>query len=217
MKRNLLMFFLIFTFSFFLMNTRSSAKQLCTYSITEDDQNFISYFKKNIYKNDTYKDWFDNYKYVLIAVVGSSDCWSIQLSTKPFAVNTNKYNLFQSGAKFAEAMIKTDNHCQSCWFHIPFRVSTPSNLPYASLYFGNKLIYSNYDVPSFSINDDGTYTVNNDEVFFQRPSLSMAEAVQEIPTKMRIQARQVIPTAVFCLALLISLKILSRKLYLFLR
>lgn len=214
MKRNLLMFFLIFTFSFFLMSIRSSAKQLCTYSITENDQDFINYFRQNIYNSKDYKEWFDKGKYVLISSGSNDNYWSIFLSSKYICVNEDGANYFQKGSFVAQAMMKR-NSFNNFYFHITFDDKS-SLAGSASRYFGSDLIYSNYDIPTFSCNSNGTYSVNSDKIFFQRPSLSMAEAVQEIPKKMRIQARQVIPMAVFCLALLISLNVLSRKLYPFL-
>lgn len=199
----LILFFLTMTFALLSFALRPvvahASTQACTYSPTEFDRKFLSWYDVNIRDNKT----IEKYKYVSIFSGGSY--WSVVYSDKPihYSPESNS-NIFQSGTRVRDAMIKESG--SGYIYHTSFSDRKYDDLAFTA-YYGGKIILSNYDVLSCELTDvvDGRYT-NYKAVgtFFQKPLL-VAESAEILPSLVVAQTREVIPIAVFFLACLIGL------------
>ena len=186
-----------------------AAKQECGYKITEADQDFIVWAKDNIFKKDNIKQ----YVYVRSMV----DAWCVVSSDKPLKkvlIDGKWSDWIEPGTTFSSAIIKGSNG--SYWYHTDFSYITAGENIFAS-YFGNELFWSNYDVKggTAKVVDNKWVCDSADTVFFSQP-VNWTDSIKEIPKVVRIQAREIIPVVVSCLALLIGCLTLLPRLKVFL-
>lgn len=186
-----------------------AAKQECDYKITEADQDFIVWAKDNIFKKDNIK------QYVYVCSMG--DAWSVVSSDKPLkkvCIRDCWSDLIETGVTYGSAIIKGGDG--SYYYHTNFSYATAKEDMYVS-YFGNELIWSNYDVKggTAKVVDNKWVCDSTDTVFFSQP-LNWTDSIKEIPKVVRIQAREIIPVVVSCLALLIGCLTLLPRLKVFL-
>lgn len=186
-----------------------AAKQECGYKITEADQDFIVWAKDNIFKKDNIKQ----YVYVRSMV----DAWCVVSSDKPLKkvlIDGKWSDWIEPGTTFSSAIIKGSNG--SYWYHTDFSYRTAGENIFAS-YFGNELLWSNYDVKggTAKVVDNKWVCDSTDTVFFSQP-LNWTDSIKEIPKVVRIQTREIIPVVVSCLALLIGCLTLLPRLKVFL-
>ena len=186
-----------------------AAKQECDYKITEADQDFIVWAKDNIFKKDNIK------QYVYVRSMG--DAWSVVSSDKTlkkFCILDCWSDLIETGVTYGSAIIKGGDG--SYYYHTNFSYATAKEDMYVS-YFGNELIWSNYDVKggTAKVVDNKWVCDSTDTVFFSQP-LNWTDSIKEIPKVVRIQAREIIPVVVSCLALLIGCLTLLPRLKVFL-
>ena len=186
-----------------------AAKQECDYKITEADQDFIVWAKDNIFKKDNIK------QYVYVRSMG--DAWGVVSSDKPLKkvyIRDCWFDLIETGVTYGSAIIKGGDG--SYYYHTNFSYDTAKEDMYVS-YFGNELIWSNYDVKggTAKVVDNKWVCDSTDTVFFSQP-LNWTDSIKEIPKVVRIQAREIIPVVVSCLALLIGCLTLLPRLKVFL-
>lgn len=186
-----------------------AAKQECDYKITEADQDFIVWAKDNIFKKDNIK------QYVYVRSMG--DTWSVVSSDKPLKkvyIRDCWFDLIETGVTYGSAIIKGGDG--SYYYHTNFSYATAKEDMYVS-YFGNELIWSNYDVKggTAKVVDNKWVCDSTDTVFFSQP-LNWTDSIKEIPKVVRIQAREIIPVVVSCLALSIGCLTLLPRLKVFL-
>lgn len=186
-----------------------AAKQECGYKITEADQDFIVWAKDNIFKKDNIK------QYVYVRSMG--DAWCVVSSDKPLKkvlIDGKWSDWIEPGTTFSSAIIKGSNG--SYWYHTDFSYRTAVENIFAS-YFGNELLWSNYDVKggTAKVVDNKWVCDSTDTVFFSQP-LNWTDSIKEIPKVVRIQTREIIPVVVSCLALLIGCLTLLPRLKVFL-
>lgn len=186
-----------------------AAKQECGYKITESDQDFIVWAKDNIFKKDNIK------QYVYVRSMG--DSWCVVSSDKPLKkvlIDGRWSDWIELGTTFGSAIIKGSNG--SYWYHTDFSYRTAGENIIAS-YFGNELLWSNYDVKggTAKVVDNKWVCDSTDTVFFSQP-LNWTDSIKEIPKVVRIQAREIILVVVSCLALLIGCLTLLPRLKVFL-
>nr|DAQ01723.1 MAG TPA: hypothetical protein [Inoviridae sp.] len=186
-----------------------AAKQECDYKITEADQDFIVWAKDNIFKKDNIK------QYVYVRSMG--DAWSVVSSDKPLKkvyIRDCWFDLIETGVTYGSAIIKGGDG--SYYYHTNFSYATAKEDMYVS-YFGNELIWSNYDVKggTAKVVDNKWVCDSTDTVFFSQP-LNWTDSIKEIPKVVRIQAREIIPVVVSCLALSIGCLTLLPRLKVFL-
>lgn len=186
-----------------------AAKQECDYKITETDQDFIVWAKDNIFKKDNIK------QYVYVRSMG--DTWSVVSSDKPLKkvyIRDCWFDLIETGVTYGSAIIKGGDG--SYYYHTNFSYATAKEDMYVS-YFGNELIWSNYDVKggTAKVVDNKWVCDSTDTVFFSQP-LNWTDSIKEIPKVVRIQAREIIPVVVSCLALSIGCLTLLPRLKVFL-
>lgn len=186
-----------------------AAKQECDYKITEADQDFIVWAKDNIFKKDDIK------QYVYVRSMG--DAWVVVSSDKPLKkvlIDGEWSDWIEPGTTFSSAIIKGSNG--SYWYHTDFSYRTAVENIFAS-YFGNELLWSNYDVKggTAKVVDNKWVCDSTDTVFFSQP-VNWTDSIKELPKVVRIQAREIIPVVVSCLALLIGCLTLLPRLKVFL-
>lgn len=186
-----------------------AAKQECDYKITEADQDFIVWAKDNIFKKDNIK------QYVYVTSLG--DAWCVVSSDKPLKkayMNDRWYDLIETGTTYSDAIIKGGNG--SYRYHTDFSYVTAKEDKFV-LYYGTDLLWSNYDVKGGTAKfvDNKWVCDSTDTVFFSQP-LNWTDSIKEIPKVVRIQAREIIPVVVSCLALLIGCLTLLPRLKVFL-
>lgn len=190
----------------------ASTQQVCDYKITEQDQDFVAWYKKNVVDNERYN------KLDYVIIVSSGDSYSVYYSDKPLYSTSKGYNCFPAGTHTINTMFKVGNS-GSYSEHILNQKNTWSD-NYASAYFGSKYVFSNYNISVVDAirDNDGKFTFSpTGEVFFLKPLLPVATMVQELPKVLKIQVREIVVVAVGCLALLIGSIVLLPKLRLFLR
>lgn len=189
----------------------ASTQQVCDYKITEQDQDFVAWYKKNVVDNERYN------KLDYVIIVSSGDSYSVYYSDKPLYSTSKGYNCFPAGTHTINTMFKVGNS-GSYSEHILNQKNTWSD-NYASAYFGSKYVFSNYNISVVDAirDNDGKFTFSpTGEVFFLKPLLPVATMVQELPKVLKIQVREIVVVAVGCLALLIGSIVLLPKLRLFL-
>lgn len=182
-----------------------AAKQECDYKITEADQDFIVWAKDNIFKKDNIK------QYVYVRSMG--DAWVVVSSDKPLKkayVRDSWCDLIETGIMYGDAIIKGKDG--SYWYHTDFSYVTAKEDMLVS-YFGNDLIWSNYDVRggTAKLVDNKWVCDSADTVFFSQP-VNWTDNIKELPKVVRIQTREVLTVAVFWMALLIGCLVFLPKL-----
>lgn len=190
----------------------ASTHQVCDYKITEQDQDFIAWYKENVAKND----YYNKYDYVVIVSGGTGNFYSVFYSDKPLYSTAEGGNCFPSGTHIIKNHFKVVSGGYSG--HIVNSETTWSD-NYASAYFGSNYVFSNYNISvvDVSVSNDGKVSFDpTGEVFFLKPLLPVATVAQELPKVVRIQVREIVVVAVCCLALLIGSTVLLPKLRLFL-
>lgn len=188
----------------------ASTQQVCDYKITEQDQDFVAWYKKNVVDNDYYN------KLDYVVIVSGGDYYSVFYSDKPLYSTDNGMNCFPAGTSTIEDMFKVDSGSYST--HIVNHKSTWAD-NYASAYFSSKYVFSNYNISVVDAvrDNDGKVSFSpTGKVFFLKPLLPVATMVQELPKVLKIQVREIVVVAVGCLALLIGSIVLLPKLRLFL-
>lgn len=201
---------MIALFVFWSTPVHASTQQVCDYKITEQDQDFIAWYKKNVADNDYYN------KLDYVVIVSGGDYYSVFYTDKPLYSTKEGYNCFPSGTHAYEDMflVKSDGYRQ----HIINSDSTWSDAS-CGAQFSSNYIFSNYNisvVDAIKGNDGKISFSPTGEVFFLKPLLPVATMVQELPKVLKIQVREIVVVAVGCLALLIGSTILLSKLRLFL-
>lgn len=184
----------------------ASTQQVCDYKLTEQDQDFVAWYKENVAKDDFYK----KYDYVLIT--HGSDYYSIFYSDKPLYSTKDGYNCFPSGTNAISDMFNVVSGGYSQ--HIVNSEITWSKTS-VSAFFGSDYIFSNYNISvvDWTKDNEGNITLSpSGEVFFLKPLLPVATMVQELPKVLKIQVREIVVVAVGCLALLIGSLVLLPKL-----
>lgn len=190
----------------------ASTQQVCDYKITEQDQDFVAWYKENVAKNDNYK----KYDYVVIVSGSSGDYYSVFYSDKPLYSTKSGANCFPTGTHTINDLFNVVSGGYSQ--HIVNQENTWSDAT-ASSYFGYNYIFSNYNISVVDATRDNDGKVSfspTGEVFFLKPLLPVATMVQELPKVLKIQAREIVVVAVCCLALLIGSTVLLPRLRLFL-
>jgi hypothetical protein len=182
-----------------------AAKQECGYKITESDQDFIVWAKDNIFKKDNIK------QYVYVRSMG--DSWCVVSSDKPLKkvlIDGRWSDWIEPGTTFGSAIIKDSNG--SYWYHTDFSYRTAGENIFAS-YFGNELLWSNYDVKggTAKVVDNKWVCDSTDTVFFSQP-VNWTDSIKELPKVVRIQTREILTVAVFWMALLIGCLVFLPKL-----
>lgn len=182
-----------------------AAKQECDYKITEADQDFIVWAKDNIFKKDNIKQY--------VYVVSLGDSWNVISSDKPLKkayVRNYWCDLIETGTTYGSAIIEEKNG--SYWYHTDFSYSTAEEDKFVS-YFGEKLLWSNYDVKggTAKVVDNKWVCDSTDTVFFSQP-VNWTDNIKELPKVVRIQTREVLTVAVFWMALLIGCLVFLPKL-----
>lgn len=187
----------------------ASTQQVCDYKITEQDQDFVAWYKKNVADNERYN------KLDYVIIVSSGDSYFVYYSDKPLYSTNEGYNCFPAGTHTINTMFKVNNSGSYKYSeHILNQKNTWSD-NYASAYFGSKYVFSNYNISVVDAirDNDGKFTFNpTGEVFFLKPLLPVATMVQELPKVLKIQVREIVVVAVCCLALLIGSIVLLPKL-----
>lgn len=184
----------------------ASTLQVCNYKITEQDQDFVAWYKENVAKNDYYK------KYDYVVIVSGSGYYSIYYTDKPLYSTKEGYNCFPSGTHAYQDLfqVKSDGYRQ----HIINSDSTWSDASCCAQ-FGANYIFSNYNISVVDATSDNDGKVSfspTGEVFFLKPLLPVATVAQEIPKVVKIQVREIVVVAVCCLALLIGSIVLLPRL-----
>lgn len=182
-----------------------AAKQECNYKITEADQNFIVWAKDNIFKKDNIK------QYVYVRSMG--DAWVVVSSDRPLKkayLNNSWCDLIEAGTVYGDAIIKGKDG--SYWYYTDFSYVTAKEDMFVS-YFGNDLIWSNYDVKggTAKVVDNKWVCDSTDTVFFSQP-VNWTDNIKELPKVVRIQTREILTVAVFWMALLIGCLVFLPKL-----
>lgn len=188
----------------------ASTQQVCDYKITENDQEFVAWYKENVADNDYYN------KLDYVFIVSGGTYYSVCYSDKPLYSTVNGGNCFPAGTHTIEHMFKVDSGAYSG--HIVNGKNTWSD-NYTSAFFGSKYVFSNYNISVVDAvrDNDGKVSFSpTGKVFFLRPLLPVATVAQELPKVLRIQVREIVVVAVGCLALLIGSIVLLPKLRLFL-
>lgn len=185
----------------------ASTQQVCDYKITEQDQDFVAWYKENIVKNE------DILKEEYVTIISGSDYYVIYYTSKPLYQTVDGYNAFQAGTVGYEHFYKvTSSGGYSQHFinqGLPYKDGTVGSI------FGKNFVFTNYNVNQVEWNRDenGKYTFSpTGEVFFLKPLLPVATLAQELPKVVKIQVREIVVVAVCCLALLIGLTVLLPKL-----
>lgn len=184
----------------------ASTQQVCDYKITEQDQDFIAWYKKNVADNDYYN------KLDYVVIVSGGDYYFVFYSDKPLYSTVNGANCFPAGTHTIQHMFKVDSGAYSG--HIVNGKNTWAD-NYASAYFGSKYVFSNYNISVVDVTKDNDGKVSfspTGNVFFLKPLLPVATMVQELPKVLKIQVREIVVVAVGCLALLIGSIVLLPKL-----
>lgn len=190
----------------------ASTQQVCDYKITEQDQDFVAWYKENVAKNDDYK----KYDYVVIVSGTSGDFYSVFYSDKPLYSTKDGGNCFPSGTHTIQDMFNVVSGGYSQ--HIVNSEDTWSD-NYSGAYLGSRYVFSNYNISVVDavLDNGGKVSFSpTGEVFFLKPLLPVATMVQELPKVLKIQVREIVVVAVCCLALLIGSTVLLPKLRLFL-
>lgn len=187
-----------------------AAKQECDYKITEADQDFITWFKANMYGSERLK------QYVYIRSMG--DSWSVVSSDRPLRkikIRDSWLDNIEPGTTYGSSIIKKVGNGYTT--HTDFSYSVADDNCVGVSWFGNDLIWSNYNVLSGVgvVKDNKYYFEPSDTVFFSQP-LNWTDNIKEIPKVVRVQARVIILVVVSCLALLIGCLTLLPRLKVFL-
>lgn len=189
----------------------ASTQQVCDYKLTEQDQDFVAWYKKNVADNERYN------KLDYVVIVSGGDFYSVYYSDKPLYSTEKGENCFPAGTHTVNNMFKVDSS-GSYSEHILNQKNTWSD-NYASAYFGSKYVFSNYNISVVDAirDNDGKLSFSpTGKVFFLKPLLPVATMVQELPKVLKIQVREIVVVAVGCLALLIGSIVLLPKLRLYL-
>lgn len=189
----------------------ASTHQVCDYKITEQDQDFIAWYKENIVNNDGIR------KEDYVTIVSGSGYYCIYYTSKPLYQTVDGYNAFQVATVGYQDMYNVDSS-GSYSPHI-INQSLPFKDGHVGKMFSPNFIFTNYNVNQveWKKDENGNYTFSpTGEVFFLKPLLPVATLAQEIPKVVKIQVREIVVVAVCCLALLIGSTVLLPKLRLFL-
>lgn len=201
---------MIALFVFWSTPAHASTQQVCDYKITEQDQDFIAWYKKNVADNDYYN------KLDYVAIVSGGDYYSVYYSDKPLYSTVNGANCFPAGTHTIEHMFIVDSGAYSG--HIVNSKRTWSD-NYSGAQFSPNFVFSNYNISvvDFTKDNDGKVSFSpTGKVFFLKPLLPVATVAQELPKVVKIQVREIVVVAVGCLALLIGSIVLLPKLHHFL-
>ena len=187
-----------------------AAKQECDYKISESDQDFITWFKANMYGSERLK------QYVYISSM--NDSWIVVSSDRPLRkikIRDSWSDNIEPGTTYGSSIIKKVGNGYTT--HTDFSYSVADDNYVGVAYFSNELIWSNYNVSSGVgvVKDNKYYFEPSDTVFFSQP-LNWTDNIKEIPKVVRVQAREIIPVVVSCLALLIGCLTLLPRLKVFL-
>lgn len=187
-----------------------AAKQECDYKISESDQDFITWFKANMYGSERLK------QYVYISSM--NDSWIVVSSDRPLCkikIRDSWFDNIEPGTTYGSSIIKKVGNGYTT--HTDFSYSVADDNYVGVAYFSNELIWSNYNVSSGVgvVKDNKYYFEPSDTVFFSQP-LNWTDNIKEIPKVVRVQAREIIPIVVSCLALLIGCLTLLPRLKVFL-
>ena len=159
-----------------------AAKQECDYKITEADQDFITWFKANMYGSERLK------QYVYIRSMG--DSWSVVSSDRPLRkikIRDSWFDNIEPGTTYGSSIIKKVGNGYTT--HTDFSYSVADDNCVGVSWFGNDLIWSNYNVLSGVgvVKDNKYYFEPSDTVFFSQP-LNWTDNIKEIPKVVRVQA-----------------------------
>ena len=141
------------------------------------------------------------------------DAWCVVSSDKPLKkvlIDGKWSDWIEPGTTFSSAIIKGSNG--SYWYHTDFSYRTAGENIFAS-YFGNELLWSNYDVKggTAKVVDNKWVCDSTDTVFFSQP-VNWTDSIKELPKVVRIQTRETLTVAVFWMALLIGCLVFLPKL-----
>ena len=209
MKRNLLMFFLIFTFSFFLMSSRSSAKSF-TFKDTD----------KKTYTLSVNDSDYEKCPYLVMYRSSYSDLCIYAFEIEPYMFNNScvkpRYGSDFVGYYIYYHVNVSEQSAQSL-VASHYNDGTVTFNNFGSPIYPDNFVWASFDLYNATCDVDGRNFKKSPNVFFLSPVVSPICQVEELPAQVAKMTRTILTTAVFCLALLISCGILSRKLYLFLR
>lgn len=184
----------------------ASTQQVCDYKITEQDQDFVAWYKENVADNDYYN------KLDYVVIVSGGTFYSVYYSDKPLYSTGNGANCFSAGTHTIQHLFNVDSGAYRV--HIVNSEYTWSD-NYVGAQFGSNFVFSNYNISvvDFAKDNDGKISFSpTGKVFFLKPLLPVATVAQELPKVVKIQVREIVVVAVGCLALLIGSIVLLPKL-----
>ena len=146
---------------FWSIPAHASTQQVCDYKITEQDQDFIAWYKQNIVNNDDIK------KEDYITIVSGSGYYSIYYSSKPLYQTADGYNAFQVGTVGYQDMYNVDSSGSYSQHFI--NQSLPFKDGHVGSMFSPNFIFTNYNVNQveWKKDENGNYTFSpTGKVFF---------------------------------------------------